>query len=61
MYTIVRFYQNHGSEEIKTGLTLEEAREHCNDTETSSKTCEEADNVSRTETMGPWFDGYREE
>lgn len=47
-YEIVRFYQdsNKESDIIKTGLTLEEAQEHCNNGETHG--------------IG-WFDGYREE
>jgi len=61
-YKIVRFYQkNHPKEIIKTGLSFEEAQEHCNDDETSSSTCEKPENVARTEKMGEWFDGYNEE
>ena len=49
-YEIVRFYapsQNRDNEVMQTGLTLEEAREHCNDPETREE--------------GVYFDGYREE
>jgi len=49
-YKIVRFYAPHLHKEkevIKTGLTLEEAQEHCSDPETSVK--------------GVYFDGYYEE
>lgn len=35
------------NETIKTGLTLEEAQEHCSD--------------PNTREAGVWFDGYREE
>jgi len=48
-YKIVRCYhpsQNKENEVIKTGLTLEEAREHCND---------------KTTATDEYFDGYREE
>lgn len=48
-YEIVRYYhpsQNKGSEVVKSGLTLEEAREHCNDKSTATD---------------EYFDGYREE
>ena len=43
-YKIVRFYQNRT---IMTGLTLAEAKEHCND----PSTCRE----------GEWFDGFTKE
>ena len=49
-YEIVRFYAPHRSEanEVQlSGLTLEEAQEHCSDPETSEE--------------GEWFDGYRTE
>lgn len=46
MYKIVRFRQDGDSEVIMTGLTLEEAQEHCR----------------RDDTRGPgWFDGYHSE
>ena len=45
-YKIVRFRFKGGNEVIATGLTLEEAQEHC----------------SREDTHGDgWFDGYDEE
>lgn len=50
MYKIIRFYKEDGfpgpaRETIKTGLTLEEAQEHC----------------QREDTRGKgWFDGYEE-
>lgn len=52
-YRIVRFYQRSDveREQITTGLTLEEAQEHCNDPEISG-----VDPVK-----GPFFDGYYEE
>ena len=63
-YRIRRFYfdcpERHG-EVIATGLTLDEAQEHCSDPETSSSTCTEAESVARTEAHGAWFDGYDEE
>jgi hypothetical protein len=62
-YQIKRFYQKGPelTEVIRGGLSLEEAQEHCEDPETSSRTCEDEDNVARTEEHGPWFDGYEEE
>lgn len=55
-YKIVRSFFRGGSETIKEGLTLEEAREHCRDPETSSRTASMGENG-----RGPWFDGYDEE
>jgi len=62
-YKIVRMYfsNNVRNRTIKRGLTLEEAQEHCRDPETSSQTCTKYANVKRTETYGPWFDGYEKE
>ena len=62
MYQIVRFYQNSRIRRrvILTGLTLEEAREHCNDPETSSSTATGSEAVARTRRVGAWFDGYEQ-
>jgi hypothetical protein len=62
-YKIVRFYQRDANarETIETGLTLEEAQEHCSDPESSSRTCTFVRGILLTETRGPWFDGYDEE
>lgn len=59
-YSIVRMSFKDGRRTIETGLTLDEARQHCNDPETSSRTC--SPEVELAETMaGPWFDGYEKE
>jgi hypothetical protein len=61
-YCIVRFYQQgHPRQIIAEGLTLEEAQEHCNDPETSSRTCTSAEGLAHTAEYGAWFDGYTEE
>lgn len=61
-YRIVRFYQqDHPREIITTGLTLEQAKAHCNDPESSSATATGEHAVRRTKTLGAWFDGYEEE
>ncbi len=57
-YKIIRFYFKGDKSVIKRGLSLEEARKHCQDPETSSNTCEKASNVRHTKNRGPWFDGY---
>jgi hypothetical protein len=62
-YKIQRLYFRDSSARrtIATGLTLEEAQEHCKDPETSSSTCTLAKNVRRTAERGAWFDSYTEE
>ena len=62
-YRIVRMYQNPSivSEWIDTGLTLEEAQDHCKDPETSSKTATHIKHTTLTKIFGEWFDGYEEE
>lgn len=59
-YRIVRHYFNRPGRgrTIARGLTLREARRHCNDPETSSSTATGADARRRTRFAGPWFDGY---
>lgn len=62
-YKIIRMYFN-GEPRRRTlarGLTLEEAQRHCQDPETSSRTCTQSANRARTRRRGPWFDGYEEE
>lgn len=63
-YTVIRKYFNsrdYGPDVIATGLTLKQAQKHCNNPETSYKTCKLPENVARTEKCGIWFDGYTEE
>lgn len=62
-YEVVRFYQDLSvaNEVIETGLTLEEAKEHCQDPETSSRTCTSEEGRARTSEFGEWFEGFREE
>lgn len=59
MYNIIRFYQNdRPSKIVKKVYTLEEAQQHCNDPETSSKTATSKDAIAHTKKYGAWFDGY---
>jgi hypothetical protein len=60
MYEIIRRYASGKRETVARHLTLEEAKEHCQDSETSSKSCVMAEGIARTEKFGPWFDGYDE-
>lgn len=57
-YSVVRFYQHGGRRVLITGLTLEEAQAHCQDPETSSRTCTKSARKAITKRNGPWFDGY---
>jgi len=61
-YDIVRHFLDSrlDSQIIRRGVTLEEARKHCLDPETSCTTATSAEAKRRTETKGPWFDGFRE-
>jgi hypothetical protein len=61
-YKIVRMYQDRDirSQTVKTGLTLKEAQKHCQDPETSSRTCTGSAEKARTKRCGPWFEGYEE-
>lgn len=60
-YKIIRFVFNGKNKIIKTGLSLEEARSHCNDPETSSSTAKSKKSLKITEEFGMWFDGFEEE
>lgn len=62
-YKIIRFYQddNLDPEVIVRGLTLEQAKGHCNDPETASDTAKSPAAMERTKRVGAWFDGYEEE
>ena len=62
MYKIVRQYFNDHtrSRTIETGLTLEQARAHCSNPETSSRTCTKSGPKRITKRNGPWFDSYTE-
>lgn len=61
-YKIVRFYQKRRfNDTIRTGLTLKQAKAHCSDPETSSKTATTPEATQTTLKHGPWFDGYEEE
>ena len=60
-YNIRRLHANtEHNHTVRTGLTLEEAVEHCRDPETSSGTCTSPELIAYTERVGPWFDGFDE-
>jgi len=55
-YNIVRFYRDGWRRRIiKHGVTLEEAKRHCADPETSSETARSAAARRRTREKGPWL------
>lgn len=62
-YKIVRMFRDDPSNNktVATGLTLEEAQDHCSDPETSSSTATGLVETVLTKNFGPWFDGYTEE
>ena len=60
-YKIVRHYFEGSKKTIYRGLTLEQAQEHCNDKETSSKTCSSRQGLIRTKKLGEWFDAFTKE
>jgi hypothetical protein len=60
-FKIVRHHFKGEQEVIKTGLTLGEAQEHCDDPETSSRTATSEMAREYTKRHGDWFDGYTEE
>ena len=60
-YEIVCFAFKQPKKIIKSGLTLEEAKEFCDDPETSSQTCTGKEGLARTERLGDWFFGFRKE
>ena len=62
-YRIVRMFFKGGKRAVNglSGLTLEQAQEHCRNPESSYKTCKLYRNRKRTEQRGIWFDGYERE
>ncbi len=61
-YKITRLYRDGNRRaNIKNGLTLAQARKHCQDKETSSSTCTTTQGKGHTLSYGPWFDAYSQE
>ncbi len=63
-YKIIRYFFNVNGVSrpnmiIKKDLTEEEAIKHCNDPETSSKTCTSNYRRAYTRKNGEWFDGMQ--
>lgn len=60
-YCVIRMFFDGRRRVIAKGLTLEQAQEHCNNLETSSRTCTTSKCKAYTRRHGAWFDGYDEE
>lgn len=60
-YKVVRVFASHRKYTIHRGLTLEEAKAHCSDPETSSSTCTKPSGKRRTREHGAWFGSYSNE
>ena len=61
LYKVVRFFlKSEDTKVIKHFLTRKEAQDHCNDPETSSKTCKLEANKKIKRSRGAWFDGFYE-
>ncbi len=60
-YYLIRFFFNGGNtkrEVLREDLTLQAVEAHCNDPETSSKSCTSDEGRARTAEHGDWFDGF---
>ena len=59
-YKIIRQYFNDNipARTVKKGLTKAQAMAHCQDPETSSKTCTSRAGKHRSIIYGAWFDGF---
>lgn len=60
-YSIVRHFESGEKKIINVGLTFNQAKAHCNNPETSSRTGETQAAKSLTAEKGPWFDAFSEE
>ena len=61
-FKVLRFYKDTATQKVlKTGLTRDEAVEHCSDDESSSETCSTYENILHARQHGPWFDGFAKE
>jgi hypothetical protein len=60
-YRIVRCYLDGKCRVIRRGLTFEQAKAHCRNPETSSRTATSTAARRRTKARGPWFDGYEDD
>ena len=59
-FTIYRIFTRGGREKIKSYCTLKEAKEHCQDPQTDSRTCVGFELMQYTHEKGRWYDAYNE-
>jgi hypothetical protein len=59
-YKIIRFFEKHPRKVIKSGITLKEAKAHCNSKQSSSDTATGTEALMVTKNFGAWFDGWTE-
>jgi|688.fasta_scaffold2624365_1 hypothetical protein len=58
-YVVKRvFFKSGRKVTIHYNLTKEEAKQHCQDRESSSSSCTSKTGKARTRKYGPWFDSY---
>lgn len=62
-YRIIRFFRDQEDmrQTIARGLTEAQAKAHCNNPESSSRTCTSTEGKELEKKLGPWFDGFEEE
>ena len=60
-YKIIRFFEKHPRKVIKKGVSLKEAKDHCNSKRGSSATATDLEAVMLTKNLGSWFNGWTEE
>jgi len=60
-FKIVRMFANGETRIINTGLTLSQAKCHCDNPEVNSQTAESQAAKYLTAIKGPWFDTYDSE
>jgi hypothetical protein len=60
LYDIIRCWENGARRVLDTAVSLEVAQAHCNNPESSSRTCTSKEGKARTRRSGAWFDGYND-
>lgn len=63
LFSLIRYFKAEQipNKVIRTGLTWEEVKQHCQDPETCSDTCTSQGGMDCTAQYGGWFDGFKKE